>query len=83
MGEFFRAIRQELTQVGYRRTPAKRLPKMPPRFRVRTLGKRSRGLAGSRQRVLRLGLRGSIDGQPLKEIRAGVTFSFGIFAARR
>jgi hypothetical protein len=31
-----------------------------------------------------LGLRGGwIDGQSLKEIRAGVTFSFGVFAARQ
>jgi hypothetical protein len=31
-----------------------------------------------------LGLRGGwIDGQSLKEIRAGVTFGFGVFAARQ
>jgi hypothetical protein len=36
---------KSLPKVDYRRTPAKRLPKMPPRFRVRTLGKRSRDLS--------------------------------------
>src|SRR5580704_2085873 len=38
--QFFRSIRPELAQVDCRRSVARRLPKMPPRFPVRTLESR-------------------------------------------